>query len=187
MQAAWYEHRGPARDVLVVGHMADPEPCAGEVRIRLAFSGINPGDVKKRSGWQGAPMPYPRVIPHSDGSGVVDALGAGVANLRLGQAVWCYAAQSYRAFGTAAQQVVVPAALVVPLPQGADADAALMQQAACLGIAGITGYRAVLPLDQWRACMFWCGAHRPAWGPLHCKWPAVQAHRPWPWCAAPSS
>ena len=143
MQAAWYEHRGPARDVLVVGHMADPEPGAGEVRIRLVFSGINPGDVKKRSGWQGAPMPYPRVVPHSDGSGVVDALGAGVANLRLGQAVWCYGAQSYRAFGTAAQQVVVPAALVVPLPQGADADAALMQQAACLGIAGITGYRAV--------------------------------------------
>jgi NADPH:quinone reductase len=143
MQAAWYEHRGPARDVLVAGHMADPEPGAGEVRIRLAFSGINPGDVKKRSGWLGAPMPYPRVVPHSDGSGVVDAVGEGVVNLRPGQAVWCYGAQSYRAFGTAAQLVVVPAALVVPLPAGAETNAELLQQAACLGIAGITGYRAV--------------------------------------------
>lgn len=143
MQAAWYEHRGPARDVLVVGDMAQLQPGAGEVRIRLAFSGINPGDVKKRSGWQGAPMPYPRVIPHSDGAGVIDALGAEVANLRLGQTVWCYGAQSYRALGTAAQQVVVPAALVVPLPDGAQSNSALLQQAACLGITGITGYRAI--------------------------------------------
>ena len=60
MRAAWYEQRGPARDVLVVGEMPQPLPGQGEVRIRLAFSGINPGDVKKRSGWQGAPMPYPR-------------------------------------------------------------------------------------------------------------------------------
>ena len=74
MRAAWYEQRGPARDVLVVGGMPQPAPGEGEVRIRLAFSGINPGDVKKRSGWQGSPMPYPRVVPHSDGAGVIDAV-----------------------------------------------------------------------------------------------------------------
>ena len=72
MRAAWYEQRGPAREVLVVGEMPQPLPGEGEVRIRLAFSGINPGDVKKRSGWQGSPMPYPRVVPHSDGAGVID-------------------------------------------------------------------------------------------------------------------
>lgn len=143
MRAAWYERRGPARDVLVVGEMPQPSPGEGEVRIRLAFSGINPGDVKKRSGWQGSPMPYPRVVPHSDGAGVIDAVGAGVPEARIGETVWCYGAQSYRAFGTAAEFVVVPAGLAVPLPEAMGKQASLLEQAACLGIAGITGYRAM--------------------------------------------
>lgn len=143
MRAAWYERRGPARDVLVVGEMPQPSPGKGEVRIRLAFSGINPGDVKKRSGWQGSPMPYPRVVPHSDGAGVIDAVGAGVPEARVGETVWCYGAQSYRPFGTAAEFVVVPAELAVPLPEAADQQTSLLEQAACLGIAGITGHRAV--------------------------------------------
>jgi NADPH2:quinone reductase len=150
MRAVWYERRGPARDVLVVGEMSQPVPGEGELRIRLAFSGINPGDVKKRSGWQGSPMPYPRVVPHSDGAGVIDAVGPGVPAARVGEAVWCYGAQSYRAFGTAAESVVVPAALAVPLPAGAAAQPELLEQAACLGVAGITGYRAVFaggPVD----------------------------------------
>lgn len=147
MRAAWYERRGPAHEVLVVGDMPLPVPGDGEVRIRLGFSGINPGDVKKRSGWQGSPMPYPRVVPHSDGAGVIDAVGPGVPAARVGEAVWCYGAQSYRAFGTAAECVVVPAALAVPLPDGAGSQPDLLEQAACLGIAGITGYRAVFAGD----------------------------------------
>ena len=143
MRAAWYEQRGPAQEVLVVGEMPQPVPGEGEVRICMAFSGINPGDVKKRSGWQGSPMPYPRVVPHSDGAGFIDAVGPGVPAARVGQAVWCYGAQSYRAFGTAAEYVVVPAALAVPLPDDAGSRLDLLEQAACLGIAGITGYRAV--------------------------------------------
>lgn len=143
MRAAWYERRGPAQEVLVVGEMPMPAPGEGEVRIRVAFSGINPGDVKKRSGWQGSPMPYPRVVPHSDGAGFIDAVGPGVPAARVDQAVWCYGAQSYRAFGTAAEYVVVPAALAVPLPDGAGSQPDLLEQAACLGIAGITGWRAV--------------------------------------------
>jgi hypothetical protein len=75
MKAAWYEKQGAARDVLVVGKMDDPQPPAGEVRIRVAFSGVNPGDVQKREDAFGVGMPYPRVIPHSDGSGTVDAVG----------------------------------------------------------------------------------------------------------------
>lgn len=138
MRAAWYETRGPAQQVLVVGEMPTPEPGPGEVRIRIAFSGINPGDVKKRSGWQGAPMPFPRVVPHSDGAGTIDAVGPGVAEDRLGAPAWCYGAQSYRAFGTAAEYVVVPDALAVALPRPG-----LEEQAACLGIAGITAHRAV--------------------------------------------
>ena len=145
MRAAWYEHRGPASETLVVGEMPDPEPGEGEVRIKVEVSGLSPGDVKKRSGWQGAPMPFPRVIPHSDGAGTIDAVGSGVDRARVGERVWCYGAQSYRPFGTAAEYVVVPEALAIAIPAGADPaeDRELAEQAACLGIAGITGYRAV--------------------------------------------
>jgi NADPH:quinone reductase len=145
VRAAWYEQRGPARDTLVVGEMPDVEPGPGEVRIAVSVSGLSPGDAKKRSGWQGSPMPYPRVIPHSDGAGVIDAVGSGVDPERVGRSAWCYGAQSYRPFGTAAEYVVVPAGLAIDLPDlSSEAEArALAEQAACLGIAGITGYRAV--------------------------------------------
>ncbi|GLS32668.1 NADPH2:quinone reductase [Mesorhizobium albiziae] len=145
MRAAWYEKRGAARDVLVVGELPDPNPGEGEVRIRLAVSGISPGDVKKRSGWQGAPMPYPRVIPHSDGAGVIDAVGLRVSEDRLGQRVWCYGAQSYRPFGTAAEMVVVPVTLAVRLlaSSAGSSELEMAEQAACLGIAGITAHRAI--------------------------------------------
>jgi NADPH:quinone reductase len=138
MKAAWYEKQGAAKDVLTIGEMDDPQPLAGEVRIRVAFSGINPGDVKKREDAFGVGMPYPRVIPHSDGSGTVDAVGEGVAREWIGRRVWCYGAQSYRPFGTSAEYTVVPLEQAVPLP-----DAVPLEQGACLGIPGITAHRAV--------------------------------------------
>src|SRR5436189_880515 len=122
MNAAWYEKQGPARQVLVVGTMPDPEPGPGEVRIRVAASGINPGDLKKRQDAFGVGMPYPRVIPHSDGAGTIDRVGEGVPASRIGERVWCYGAQSYRPFGTAAEYVVVPAAPAVPLPDRVPSD-----------------------------------------------------------------
>ncbi len=138
MKAAWYEKQGPARDVLVVGEMPDPIPAAGEVRIRIAASGINPGDIKKRQDAFGSGMAYPRVIPHSDGAGRVDQLGAGVSSEWMGRSVWCYGAQSYRPFGTAAEFTVVPVDHIAPLPEKVS-----MEQGACLGIPGITAHRAV--------------------------------------------
>src|SRR3954453_23075863 len=138
MFAAWYERGGPAADVLQIGEMAEPTPAPGEVRVRLTFSGINPGDTKKRGDWQAAGLPYARVIPHSDGAGWIDAVGDGVASQREGERVWVYGAQSYRPFGTAAQLVVVPAAQAVALP-----DAISDEVGACLGIPGITAHRAV--------------------------------------------
>jgi NADPH:quinone reductase len=115
MKAAWYEKQGIARDVLVVAEMDHPQPRAGEVRIRIAFSGVNPGDVKKRQDTFGTGMPYPRVIPHSDGSGTVDAVGDGVSREWIGRRVCCYGAQSYRPFGTAAEYTVLPLRQVVQL------------------------------------------------------------------------
>ena len=94
--------------MLVVGEMPEPHPSAGEVRIRIAASGINPGDTKKRQDSFGVGMPYPRVIPHSDGAGQVDQVGEGVPSDWVGRPVSCYGAQSYRPFGTAAEFTVVP-------------------------------------------------------------------------------
>jgi NADPH2:quinone reductase len=138
MEAAWYEKQGPADEVLIVGEMPDPQPEPGEVRIRVAASGINPGDVKKRQDTFGVGMPYPRVIPHSDGAGTIDSVGEGVPASRVGERVWCFGAQSSRPFGTAAEYVVIPAAQAVPLSTGVS-----FEQGACLGIPGITGHRAV--------------------------------------------
>lgn len=108
MRAAWYEHQGPAGDVLEVGELPTPAPGAGEVRLKVAVSGINPGDLKKREDFFGYGMAYPLVIPHSDGAGVIDQLGEGVDEEWLGRRVWCYGAQSYRPFGTAAEYTVLP-------------------------------------------------------------------------------
>jgi NADPH2:quinone reductase len=138
MRAAWYEKQGPAREVLVVGEMPDPRPGAGEVRIRISASGINPGDIKKRQDAFGYGMAYPRVIPHSDGAGHVDKVGEGVSSEWVGRTVWCYGAQSYRPFGTAAEFTVVPLDHVAPLPSNVSPE-----QGACLGIPGITAHRAV--------------------------------------------
>jgi NADPH2:quinone reductase len=118
--------------------MPDPHPGAGEVRIRVAASGVNPGDIKKRQNAFGYGMAYPRVIPHSDGAGHVDEVGAGISSEWFGQSAWCYGAQSYRAFGTAAEFTVIPVDQVARLPQGVSTE-----QGACLGIPGITAHRAV--------------------------------------------
>jgi NADPH:quinone reductase len=138
MIAAWYDRQGPPADVLVVGDLAAAEPGAGEVRVRLSMSGPNPGDIKKRQSWLGNPMAFPRIIPHSDGAGVIEAVGSGVDPSRLGRRVWVYGAQSYRPFGTAAQTTVVPGSLAVDLP-----DAVTDEIGACLGIPGITAHRAM--------------------------------------------
>src|SRR5215207_8980376 len=138
MRAIWYDRQGPAAEVLQSGEMADPEPGPGDVRVRIRFSGVNPGDTKKRRGWLGSSMPYPRVIPHSDGAGVVDAVGDGIDISRVGTRVWVYGAQSYRPFGTAAEWTVVPEDQAVELP-----DAVSDELGASLGIPGITAHRAV--------------------------------------------
>src|SRR6266550_4362408 len=136
MNAAWYERQGAAGDVLVLGEMEDAQPRAGEVRIRVAFSGVNPGDIKKREESVHVGMPYPRVIPHSDSSGIVDEVGEGVPREWIGRRVWCYGAQSYRPFGTAAEYTVVRSQQVVQI----------LDHAGTWGLSrhpGITAHRAV--------------------------------------------
>src|SRR5579859_6109501 len=101
MRAAWYTAQGEPADVLQVGVLERPEPGPGEVRVRIAASGVNPSDTYARRGSQ-APMAFPRVVPHQDGAGVIDAVGQGVPSERVGERVWVYEATWNRPHGTAA-------------------------------------------------------------------------------------
>lgn len=139
MRAAYYERTGPADEVLVVGDLPDPVPQLGEVRVRLQWSGINPSDVKSRSGARGPELPFQRIVPHSDGMGVIDAVGAGVDRSRLGQRVWTWNAAWGRADGTAAQYIVLPQDQAVAMPDGVAGEVG-----ACLGIPALTALHAVL-------------------------------------------
>jgi len=140
MKAAWYERKGPAREVMQIGERPDPSPAAGEVRVRIHRSAVNPSDTKQRGGARGnVVMPFPFVIPHQDGAGVIDAVGAGVDASRIGERVWVYEATLGRHGGTAAQLTTVPAHKAVKLPDGADFDAG-----ACMGIPAMTAHRSVM-------------------------------------------
>ncbi len=136
MRAAWYERTGPAGEVLVVGEMPNPEPGPGEVRVKLATSGVNPSDWKARTGSR--PMIAPRIIPHSDGAGVIDQVGDGVPDARIGERVWVWNGQWQRPFGTCATMITVPGTQAVKLPEGVSFEAG-----ACFGIPLLTAYRAL--------------------------------------------
>jgi NADPH2:quinone reductase len=141
MRAAWYEKNGAAAEVLKVGEMETPPPGPGEVRVRLATSGVNPSDVKSRAG-TARKIAFPRVIPHSDGAGEIDAVGEGVPNARVGERVWIWNGQWKRPFGTAAQYVTLPAAQAIALPAHIDFAAG-----ACLGIPALTAWHALALAD----------------------------------------
>jgi NADPH:quinone reductase len=137
MRAAYYEANGAARDVLRVGDIETPSPGPGEVRIRIAASGVNPSDVKAREG-RTRKIVFPRVVPHSDAGGIIDAVGAGVATSRVGERVWTWNGQWKRAFGTAAEFMTLPWALAVRLP-----DQTSFAEGACLGIPAMTAAHAI--------------------------------------------
>ncbi len=137
MRAAYYEANGAAKQVLRLGDVATPEPGPGEVRIRLAASGVNPSDVKSREG-RTRKIAFARVIPHSDGAGVIEKVGSGVPAARVGERVWTWNGQWKRPFGTAAEYIVLPSVLAVRLP-----DQVGFAEGACLGIPAMTAYHAV--------------------------------------------
>ena len=113
-------------------------PAPGEVRVKLATSGVNPSDVKSRQG-TARKIAWPRVIPQSDGAGMIDQVGDGVPKARLGERVWLWNGQWKRAFGTAAEYIALPAAQAVKLP-----DSVSFEAGACLGIPAMTAYHAVV-------------------------------------------
>ena len=143
MQAATYTARGPAADVLRVQDIPTPSPQAGEVLVQVAYSGVNPSDVKSRAGVSGAAMDFPLVVPHSDGAGRITAVGAGVPAERVGRRVWLYNGQWRRPFGTAAQFACLPAEQAGDLPDGVDEVVG-----ASIGIPLMTAYHAVASLGS---------------------------------------
>ena len=134
MKAVWYERNGAA-EVLQTGEMPDPEPGPGEVRVRVITSGVNPSDWKRRQG-STQPLGFHRVIPHQDGSGIIDRLGPGVPESRLGERVWLFESQFGRPFGTAAEYTSQPANHAVTLP-----PPITFEQGACLGVPAMTAHR----------------------------------------------
>lgn len=135
MQAIAYRAFGPAAEVLKQETFDCPPPGPGEVTVDLVCSGVNPSDVKARSGARVGvtELPWPVVIPHSDGAGVISAIGDGVPTDRLGERVWVWNGQWRRPFGTAATRITLPEDQAVALP-----DKVSMETGACLGIPGQT-------------------------------------------------
>lgn len=137
MRAAVYRTTGPARDVLRVEEVARPEPGPGEVLVRVRASGVNPTDVKTRSG--ATPRPIDEFqVPNQDGAGIIEAVGDGVGQARVGQRVWVWFAAFGRRWGTAAEYTVVPGRQAVPLP-----DEASFELGASLGVPAMTAHRAL--------------------------------------------
>jgi NADPH2:quinone reductase len=144
MKAAWYERNGPAAAVLTIGELPDPVPGAGEVLVRVHLSGVNPSDVKSRAGARGG-MAFPRIVPHSDGAGVIEAVGPGIPKARIGERVWLWNGQWRRPFGTAAERIALPSEQAVTLPDGVPFEAG-----ACMGIPAMTAEACLFsdgPLD----------------------------------------
>lgn len=140
MKSVCYSRFGTAADVLSVMEFDTPAPAAGEVTVRLALSGVNPSDIKARSGSRPGVTkpPFDHVIPHSDGAGVIEAVGAGVDPARIGTRVWIWNGQWQRAFGTASTHITLPEAQAVALP-----DSVNFETGATLGIPGLTAAEAV--------------------------------------------
>lgn len=138
MHAAWFEKFGGATDVLTIGDFETPAAGPGEVLVRIHTSGVNPSDVKKRAGSIPDMLDGGSVIPNSDGAGIIEAVGDGVPENRVGERVWIYQAQFARRFGTAAEYVAIDSSRAPRLPDNTDFSAG-----ACLGIPVMTAHRCV--------------------------------------------
>lgn len=137
MRAIWYEKFGAAKDVLIFGEKDKPTPAAGEVLVKISYNGINPVDVKVRVGGR-ADMRDPFVIPHQDGSGIIEAVGEGVDETRVGERVWIFESQWGKPFGAAADYTCIAQNRAVRLPDNTGLD-----EGACLGVPAMTAHRCV--------------------------------------------
>jgi NADPH:quinone reductase len=136
MKAIVYSSPGDS-SVLSLVDREPASPGSGEVRVRIAVSGVNPTDWKARSGTS-MQTDADEVVPNQDGAGVIDAIGDDVEGLAVGDRVWVYRAQHGRPTGTAQEYTVVPADRAIRLPEGIGFDVA-----ASLGVPAVTAHRAL--------------------------------------------
>ena len=126
-------------DVLEVADRSAREPAEGEVRIAVKAAAVNPTDIglRQRGGGGGGGADLePPWVPGMDAAGVIEAVGPGVDRLHVGDEVMA-AVSPRRAEGGAQQELlVVPAASVVPIPDGAS-----LPEAATLPMNGLTALR----------------------------------------------
>ena len=134
MKAVWYEKVGDAKDVLQIGQIDDPSPGSNEVLISVKTSGVNPSDVKTRAGARGE-LQFSRVIPHSDGAGIIIDVGKNVNPNRVGEKVWIWNAAFGRPNGTCAELIALPEDQAVAMNDNVSFEAG-----ACLGIPASTAY-----------------------------------------------
>ncbi|MBU8811115.1 NADP-dependent oxidoreductase [Mycolicibacterium goodii] len=116
-----YEFGGP--EVLQVVDLPEPQAGPGEVRIRVYAAAVSPTDVMLRTGGHAVRMPdrRPPFVPGMDAAGVIDQLGPGCGDrLHVGQRVIAMVLFVGEHGGAYAEQIVVPAASVVPAPANAD-------------------------------------------------------------------
>lgn len=133
MKAIVYENPGDS-SVLQLHDRDVRDPGPGEVRVRVAVSGVNPTDWKSRAS---APVTGSKV-PNQDGAGVVDAVGPDVTDLAPGDRVWLWDVAYGTSEGTAQQFVTLPRGNVVVLP-----DAESFDTGASLGIPALTAHLAL--------------------------------------------
>ena len=175
MKACWFEAFGAAQNVLQQGEWPTPEPGSGEVLVQLHATGVNPSDVKKRAGAFPDLLEAGPVIPHSDGAGVITAVGEGVSPSRVGERVFVYQAQYGRQLGTAAECVALDSVRAPTLPENAS-----FEVGACIGIPIMTAHRCVFAdgpvADQ--LILVTGGAGRVGHYGNHTRAIAVGYHRP---------
>ncbi|MCV7420497.1 NADPH:quinone reductase [Mycobacterium yunnanensis] len=145
MKAITYARTGDSSVLQLTDRDVD-EPGAGDVRVRVVLSGVNPTDWKRRSGASGQSLGFPELVPNQDGAGVVDAIGPDVTGFAVGDRVWVFMAQHQRPGGTAQEYVVLPATNVVPLPDGVG-----FAVGASLGVPAMTAHRALTVAEDWPA------------------------------------
>lgn len=138
MKAAWFETFGPAEETIVIGEQPTPTAGPGEVLVKMKATGVNPSDVKKRAGAFPNLLDNGLVIPHSDGAGIIEAVGEGVDASRIGERVFVYQAQFGRLLGSAAEYVAIDSSRAPTLP-----DSASFEVGACIGIPMMTAHRCV--------------------------------------------
>ncbi|NII68161.1 NADPH:quinone reductase [Microbacterium ulmi] len=136
MRSIVYTRTGDS-SVLTLVDREPASPGVGEVRVKVAVSGVNPTDWKSRAGGGRGPA-FDEIVPNQDGAGVVDAVGEGVTDVSVGDRVWLYLAQHERPTGTAQEFTVVPASRAVRLPEGVGFDVG-----ASLGVPALTAHRAL--------------------------------------------